>query len=85
MPVVYEDHVIYVISVHANINETQLSSPYSCPVIKTAEQEQQLRLAIRDEVARNPLTTVVQLQNAFSIPWDRVRVTPDYRNRSSKE
>lgn len=34
-------------------------------MIKTAEQEQQLKLAIRNEVARNPLISVVQLQNAL--------------------
>jgi hypothetical protein len=34
-------------------------------VIKTAEQQQQVKLAIRDVVARNPLITVVQLQHAL--------------------
>jgi hypothetical protein len=34
-------------------------------VIKTAEQEYQLKLAIRNEVARNPLISVVQLQKAL--------------------
>jgi hypothetical protein len=34
-------------------------------VIKTAEQEVQLKLAIRDVVARNPIITVVQLQNTL--------------------
>jgi hypothetical protein len=34
-------------------------------VIKTAEQEVQLKLAIRNEVARNPIISVVQLQNAL--------------------
>jgi hypothetical protein len=34
-------------------------------VIKTAEQEIKLKLAIRDCIARNPLMTIVQLQNAL--------------------
>jgi hypothetical protein len=34
-------------------------------VIKTVEQEHQIKLAIRDVVARNPLISVVQLQNAL--------------------
>lgn len=34
-------------------------------MIKTAEQEIKLKLAIRDCIARNPLMTVVQLQNAL--------------------
>lgn len=34
-------------------------------MIKTTEQEHQLKLAIRDIVARNPLISVVQLQNAL--------------------
>jgi hypothetical protein len=34
-------------------------------VIKTAEQEHQLKLAIRDAIARNPLMSVVQLQDAL--------------------
>jgi hypothetical protein len=34
-------------------------------VIKTAEQEHQLKLAIRDVIARNPIISVVQLQNAL--------------------
>src|SRR5260221_6857988 len=44
-------------------------------MIKTHEQEIQLKLAIRNEVARNPLISVVQLQNALkergfqTYPW----------------
>jgi hypothetical protein len=34
-------------------------------VIKTAEQEHRLKLAIRNEVARNPIISVVQLQNVL--------------------
>jgi hypothetical protein len=34
-------------------------------VIKTAEQEHQVKLAIRNELARNPIISVVQLQNAL--------------------
>jgi hypothetical protein len=34
-------------------------------VIKTAEQEHLLKLAIRNEIARNPIISVVQLQNAL--------------------
>jgi hypothetical protein len=34
-------------------------------VIKTAEQEHQIKLAIRDVVARNPLISVVQLQSSL--------------------
>jgi hypothetical protein len=32
---------------------------------KSPEQEQQLKLAIRDEVAHNPLISVLQLQSAL--------------------
>jgi arginine repressor len=34
-------------------------------VIKIVEQEHQLKLAIRNELARNPIISVVQLQNAL--------------------
>jgi hypothetical protein len=34
-------------------------------MIKAAEQEHQVRLAIRDEIARNPPYRFVQLQNAL--------------------
>lgn len=48
-----------------SMKETRRHNPYSRKVIKTAEQEQQLKLAIRNEVARNPVVSVVQLQNAL--------------------
>jgi hypothetical protein len=34
-------------------------------MVKSAEQEQQLKLAIRNEIGRNPLVTVVQLQKSL--------------------
>jgi hypothetical protein len=32
---------------------------------RTAEQEQRLKLAIRDEIGKNPLTSVLQLQSTL--------------------